>query len=79
MLGGRLGVCMLACSRASSFEQQQDTEVWYVVHRILEGMALMLMQADELRVRCLEHLAGVLTPRQYAYVLIAPCDILQLA
>ena len=46
--------------------------------RILEGMALMLMQADELRIRCLEHLATILTPRQYAYVLIAPCDILQL-
>ena len=46
--------------------------------RILEGMALLLMQADELRIRCLEHLATILTPRQYAYVLIAPCDILQL-
>ena len=49
------------------------------MRRILEGMALMLMQADELRIRCLEHLATILTPRQYAYVLIAPCDILQLA
>ena len=40
---------------------------------------MMLMQAVELRVRCLEHLASVLTPRQMAYVLIAPCDMLQLA
>ena len=50
-----------------------------VLHRIVEALAMMLMQAVELRARCLEHLAGLLTPRQMAYVLIAPCDMLQLA
>lgn len=40
---------------------------------------MLLLQAVELRERCLTHLAGILTPRQLAFILIAPCDMLQLA
>ena len=47
--------------------------------RILEALAMLLLQAVELRQRALEYLASILPPRQLAFILIAPCDMLQLA
>ena len=75
---------LLFCSGCAVLHQLQHAVVLLVLTsclacRIVEALAMMLMQAVELRARCLEHLAGLLTPRQMAYVLIAPCDMLQLA
>ena len=46
--------------------------------RLKEGLAQVVVQADELRLHAMQQMAALLSPRQLAYYLLAPMDMLQL-